>query len=158
MFGLTKAQEAEMMEILISMKAMMEENLQSMRETNRSIVESISKQMDENHQSLKESFQSLKEDLSKKLDDCHNSTIESIDRTIEDSRKFGEELRREREQSREQSNPKIDDKQMEVEKVPEDKNMEQASPEPEDSGDKKIQITQDTEEVKICLLYTSRCV
>ncbi|KAI0221854.1 hypothetical protein L0F63_007489, partial [Massospora cicadina] len=39
--------------------------------------------------------------------------------------------------------------QMEVEEVPEDKNMEQASPEPEDSGEKKIQIIQETEEVKM---------
>ena len=131
----------------------------SIKEGNRSIIESLqsmNKKMDENLQSLKE-----------------------------DNRLFREKLRREREQ-REQSNPKIDDKQMEVEQVPEDKNIEQASPEPKDSGEKKIQIIQDKEEVKIeerrtvrprkaritkeliemtrsgliniCLLYTSRCV
>ena len=38
--------------------------------------------------------------------------------------------------------------QMEVEEVPEDKNSEQVSPEPEERGEEKIQIIQETEEVK----------
>ena len=76
-----------------------------------------------------------------------NAMNKKMDETIEESRKFGEKLRREREQ-REQSNPKRDD-QMEVEEVTEGKNMEPTNPEPEDSGGKKIQISQEKEEVKM---------
>ena len=101
--------------------------MEKIEESNRSMVES-----------LKEDFQSLKEDLSKKLD-------EDLQLTIEENKKFREKLRREREQS----NPKIDDNQMEVEEVHEDKNMEQVSPKPEESEKKKIQIIKETEEVKM---------
>ena len=100
---------------------------------------------------MKKMFRSIKED--------YRSIREDLQSMAEDSRKFREKLRNEREQSR----PKVDDDKPEIEEVPEDKNIEQASPEPEDSVDKKIQITQETEEVKMeerrtCLLYTSRCV
>ena len=49
----------------------------------------------------------------------------------------------------EQSNQKIEDNQMEIEEVPEDKNIEQVNPEPEERENKKIQIIQETEEVKM---------
>ena len=104
------------------------------------MLKQMMKKMDVNLQSLKEDNRVLKEG--------QRSINEKLQSMIEDTRESTEKLRREREQ-REQSNPKIDDKQMEIEKVPEDKNMEQASPEPEDSGEKKVQIIQKTEEVKM---------
>ena len=43
----------------------------------------------------------------------------------------------------------MNDDQMEVEEVPEDKNSEQVSPKPEENGEKRIQIIKETEEVKM---------
>ena len=164
MSGLTRTQEIQMME-------MFKQIMKKLDESHKDIVESLSKKMDENHQSLKESFQSVRESVSKKLDECHNSTIEVLDRTIAESRKFGEKLRREREQ-REQASQKMDDNkpetkevpeeehlepnelpldddQMEIEEIPENKNMEPTNPEPKDSGEKKIQIIKEKKKVKM---------
>ena len=129
-------------QMMESMNKKMDETSQSTKEElatiNRKIEDGQRSTKEENRkniESLKEDNRSLKEELNNKIEETSQSTNQKIGRTIEENRKFGEKLRREREQS----NPKIDDNRMEVEKVPEDKNMEQASPEP-------------------CLLYTSRCV
>ena len=118
MSGLTRAQKIEMMgwmkELMEGFQSLKEdqrsvkETIQSMIEDNRSLKEDFCKKLDEGRQSLEGSFQSLREGVSKKLDECHNSTIEVLDRTIEESRKFEEKLRREREQ-RERASQKIED-------------------------------------------------
>ena len=115
-------------------------------------IEEGQKKMEEGQKRIIEGQKSMKESLCRKLDECHNNMREVIDRTITESRKFGEKLRREREQ-REQASQKIDgnkpetkevpekehsepdelpldDDQMEIEEIPENKNIEPTSPEP----------------------------
>ena len=117
MWGLTKAQETELLE---KMREMMEENCKKMVE------------------SIKEDNRLFRESISR-----------SIESTIEDGRKFRERLRKEREQSMEQSSQKIEDNEPQTEELPEDENMEQVSPKPEDGGEKETQIIKKMEERRI---------
>ena len=87
MSGLTEATKIEMMEMFKRIMKKMDDNLQLMKENNRS----------------------LKEDLCKKWDDCQKDLRESISRSVdaikEDNRLFIGKSRKEREQSMEQSSP-----------------------------------------------------
>ena len=133
----------KMMEMIIQFGKEMKEIIRDQNKNHQELSQDLMKKMDNNRQILKEGLSEINKNITS-LNEKFGKTMDNINKKLDDQSEKGE-----------RTNEMKNDIQPETEEIPNEKTMEQivVLPEKKTNGNKE-----NTKDMEVCLLYTSRCV